>query len=95
MKNILFLALMLFTLSSCSDSENYEHLMSTEIIEGKISAVEPGHAGRVSTPPVIYVQDAKSTKRVVIPFRYDGRWKVGDSCLLIIEHYRVTITETK
>ena len=59
-----------------------------EIIDGKVSAVQKGHVGRFALYPIIWVQNATETKEVEIPFEYDGRWKVGDSCLLIIENYK-------
>jgi hypothetical protein len=34
-----------------------------------------------------------ATKEVKIPFEYEGRWKVGDSCLLIIEKYKENDTK--
>lgn len=35
----------------------------------------------------------KETKEVDIPYEYEGRWKVGDSCLLIIEKYKENETK--
>jgi hypothetical protein len=68
-----------------------------EIIDGKVSAVKAGIIrncrGCISEPPVIWVQTNKVTKAVKIPYKLDGRWKVGDSCLLIIEKYKENETE--
>jgi hypothetical protein len=72
---------------SCSD-EPLEYV-SQEIIEGKISAIEPGCVGRSPILPVIYIQNEKITRPVSIPFSYLDRWDVGDSCLLIIEKYKI------
>lgn len=37
---------------------------------------------------MIWVQNDKSTRAIGIPFEYENRWKVGDSCLLIILKYK-------
>jgi hypothetical protein len=79
----LYLALAL--LVACN--EEYEKI-SQEVIDGKVSHTERGTTGKFSTPPKIWVQTNISIKEVVIPYAYDGRWEVGDSCLLIIEKYR-------
>jgi len=71
---------------SCTEPK-YIHI-GQEIIDGKVSATAEGHSGRLATSPKIWVQNATETKEVEIPFEYDGRWKVGDSCLLIIENYK-------
>ena len=70
-----------------SCNEKYTHI-GQEIIDGKVSAIEPGYVGRGGKNPRIYVQDNKKTVSVSIPFSYENRWKVGDSCLLIIEKYK-------
>lgn len=71
-----------------SCNQKYTHI-GQEIIDGKVSAIEPGYwSYRNSTLPKIYVQDDKKTVSVSIPFSYENRWKVGDSCLLIIEKYK-------
>ena len=84
MKKLLVLALMTL-LFSCGGQYTY---ISQEIIDGKISAVKEGYPGRSATLPKIWVQTPTSTRKVDIPFEYEGRWKVGDSCLLIIEKYK-------
>jgi hypothetical protein len=89
MKNIYILFLTILFIS-CSNSK-YQHI-GQEIIDGKVSAVKKGVIrncrGCFSEPPVIWVQTDKVTKAVEIPYKLDGRWKVGDSCLLIIEKYK-------
>lgn len=85
MKNIHILILSLL-INSCT-APQYEHI-GQEIIDGKVSAIEAGHIGRASTLPKIYVQNSTKTVEVDIPFKYENRWKVGDSCLLIIEKYK-------
>jgi len=84
MRKILLIGLLF--LVSCND-EPIVHI-GQEIVDGKVSATEPGHYGIYITRPVIYVQDSKKTVRVEIPFAYAKRWKVGDSCLLIIDKWR-------
>ena len=85
MKNIHILLFSLL-LVSCT-TPKYEHI-GQEIIDGKVSAIQEGHKGRVASLPKIWVQTTIVTKEVEIPFAYEGRWKVGDSCLLIIEKYK-------
>ena len=87
MKKLLSLSALFVLLFSCSESK-YEHI-GQEIIDGKVSAIERGHSGRVATYPKIWVQSPTETKEVDIPFEYAKRWKVGDTCLLIIEKYKV------
>jgi len=80
------LILIFIVLSSCNDG-NLEYI-GQDIIDGKVSAIAEGHPGRGAIYPKIWVQDSTSTQEVDIPFKYEGRWKVGDSCLLIIEKYK-------
>ena len=84
MKYLFILAL--FTLLYSCGSENLT-FDSQEIIDGKISATQKGTYGRFSELPRIWVQSSTQTKEVVIPFEYENRWKVGDSCLLIVQKY--------
>lgn len=89
MKQIITIITLLL-LFSCSNPK-YKHI-EQEIINGKISAKENGIRGGTYLPthlPKIWIQNATQTKEVKIPFEYEGRWKVGDSCLLIIEKYEV------
>ena len=90
MKNI-HLLLFSLLLTSCT-TPKYEHI-GQEIIDGKVSAVAEGHSGRMAIFPKIWVQTTTTTKEVDIPFAYEGRWKVGDSCLLIIEKYKENDTK--
>jgi hypothetical protein len=79
-----FLVLVLYTIiSSCTHSK-YEYI-GQEIIDGKVSATATGSP---AYSPKIWVQNATKTQEVEIPFQYENRWKVGDSCLLIIEKYK-------
>jgi hypothetical protein len=84
MRKILLIGLLF--LVSCNEPMRH---IGQEIIDGKVSSIEPGHIGRFSTLPAIYVQDDKKTVRVEIPFAYEKRWNVGDSCLLIVEKYEI------
>jgi len=90
MKKIFLFTTILFIIS-CTNPE-YKYI-GQEVIDGKVSAVQSGTAGRVTNRPSIWVQDATSTQEVSIPFEYSGRWKVGDSCLLIIEKYELVKEE--
>ena len=56
-----------------------------EIIDGKVSKV----GDRNYTPHLIWVQTPTETKMVKLPNKYRNKWKVGDSCLLIIEKYEI------
>ena len=87
MKKILVLSVGLILLS-CQEPK-YRSI-GQEIIDGKVSATKRGYNnGRgVLQNPVIWVQTDKVTKEIEIPFEFDGRWKVGDSCLLIIQKYK-------
>jgi hypothetical protein len=84
MKKIV-LALLIFC--SCSNAK-YEKI-GQEILDGKVSAYESGYnTGDVVKYPKMWVQTATKTVEVGIPPELEGRWKVGDSCLLIIEKYK-------
>jgi hypothetical protein len=88
MKNILILLTLL--LFSCTEPK-YKHI-GQEIIDGKVSATQRGEHfsyGNNGIMPAIWVQNEKETKKVEIPFDYENRWHVGDSCLLIIEKYEI------
>ena len=87
----LFTILLAMLFVSCTETR-YTYI-GQEIIDGKVSAVEEGVAGRTAIMPKIWVQTATTTKEVDIPFEYEGRWKVGDSCLLIIKKYKENDTE--
>jgi hypothetical protein len=91
MKNIHVLLLITFLFISC-EQPKYTHI-GEEIIDGRVSAVEKANAGLAGRKPVIWVQTTTTTKEVEIPFEYEGRWKVGDSCLLIIEKYKENDTK--
>jgi len=79
------LLLLIPFLFSCEGELSY---IGQEIIDGKISAVKEGFSGRTGNLPKIWVQTPTTTKEVEIPFAYEDRWKVGDTCLLIIEKYK-------
>lgn len=75
-------------LSSCNNG-NLEYI-GQEIIDGKVSATESGvpFSRGTGNYPRIWIQTPTVTQEVEIPFEYEGKWKVGDSCLLIIEKYK-------
>ena len=89
MKNIHILLALLFV--SCTESK-YTNI-GQEIIDGKVSATKEGSVGTYADNPRIWVQTATTTKEIQIPFEYEGKWKVGDSCLLIIEKYKENETK--
>ena len=82
----LVLALLIFC--SCSNAK-YEKI-GQEILDGKVSASKEGYGAPhgISRLPKIWVQTETQTVEVDIPLELEGRWKVGDSCLLIIEKYK-------
>jgi hypothetical protein len=82
----LFIAVLSVLLYSCG-SEDLS-FVSQEIVAGKISATQKGTLGRLQELPKIWVQSATQTKEIEIPFEYEDRWKVGDSCLLIVQKYK-------
>jgi len=89
MKKII-LFLLLSALLSC-EYNGRPKFIGQDIIDGKVSATQPGSPGGYGHPadlPVIWVQTPIETRKVEIPFDYEGKWKVGDSCLLIIERYQ-------
>ena len=88
MKNIHVLLISLLVIS-CTQPK-YKSI-GQEIIDGKVSATKEGipYSRGSGNSPKIWVQNATETKEVEIPFELDGRWKVGDSCLLIIEKYEI------
>tara|TARA_R110000868_G_scaffold14426_4_gene67185 strand:+ start:12438 stop:12719 length:282 start_codon:yes stop_codon:yes gene_type:complete len=93
MKNIHILILALLFVS-CTEPK-YTHI-GQEIINGKVSATKKGKKGGYGHPaelPIIWVQNSTTTQEVEIPFEYENRWKVGDSCLLIIEKYKENDTK--
>ena len=79
------LLLLIPFLLSCEGEFSY---IGQEIVDGKISAVAEGMTGRFAYLPKIWVQTPTTTRELEIPFAYEGRWKVGDTCLLIIEKYK-------
>ena len=82
--------LVCIALTSCQGDGNLEYI-GQEIVDGKVSAIEEGkrtpHHGFVYLPK-IWVQNATTTKEISIPFEYERKWRVGDSCLLIIKKYK-------
>ncbi len=83
MKNI-YISLIIL-LVSCSEPK-YTYI-GQEIIDGKVSSIQEGRRGKHTRLPRIWVQSPKETREVLIPFEYENKWKVGDSCFLIIEKY--------
>ena len=87
MKNIHILLLTLL-ITSCT-TPKYKSI-GQEIIDGKVSAVREGHIGRGNSQnTTLWIQNDKTTQEIDIPFEYENRWKVGDSCLLIIQKYEI------
>jgi len=93
-KGLLTLSIITLLLS-CNDNKNLQ-FVDQEIIEGRISATKTGTYGGYGVPsqkPRIYVQSPTDTREVEIPFNYEGRWKVGDSCLLIVQRYKQVVSK--
>lgn len=88
MKNLILLITSLVLLS-CTQPK-YKSI-GQEIIDGKVSAIKKGYqSGRGgSENPRIWVQNTTNTQEISIPFEYEKKWKVGDSCLLIIQKYEI------
>jgi hypothetical protein len=83
MKYLFFLLLLLV---SCKEDDL--SFVSQEIIDGKVSATKKGYNGEYAEYPKIWIQSSTQTKEVEIPFELENRWKVGDSCLLIVQKYK-------
>ena len=81
MKKLILIAFVFIV--SCK--EDNLQFIGQEIIDGRISSIEPGY--------VIYVQTNKTTKTFSIPPQYENRWKIGDNCLLIIQKYKEVKTK--
>jgi hypothetical protein len=84
MNKLLLLSLIL--LLSCED--NYT-VIDTKIVKGRVSAKEEGHSGRTSTLPKLYIQDAKHTIAIDIPFANEDDYNVGDSITLIVQQVEI------
>lgn len=84
MKYLFILALFALLYSCGSEDLTFD---SQEIIDGKISATKKGYVGRAAQLPRIWVQSPTQTRELEIPFEYENKWKVGDSCLLIVQKY--------
>jgi len=86
----MFLLITAVLFISCENNE-YTRI-EQQIIEGRVSALKKGikryGRGSISENPVIFVQSDIATEKVILPFEYENKWKVGDSCLLIIEKYK-------
>lgn len=76
--------LLLLILSSCN--LDYE-IISTEVINGKISAIDSGYIGsRISRPTRYWIQTSRTTKWVDIhELKYEKIFKVGDSVILMVQ----------
>lgn len=90
-KKFLFLLRLTLLLSSLSlllgcDNSKYKAI-GQEIVDGRISQIKKGPFS--FTPTFIWVQTTTQTVQVEIPPHYENRWKVGDSCFLIIQKYKV------
>ena len=74
MKNIHVL-LIAILITSCT-TPKYEHI-GQEIVDGKVSATKAGIKrdcrGCISEPAIIWVQTTTTTKKVEIPYEYDGK----------------------
>jgi hypothetical protein len=89
MKNIHILLALLFV--SCTESK-YTNI-GQEIIDGKVSASAVIVNRRGVKQYRFWIQNATETKEIELPTIYKEKWKVGDSCLLIIEKYKENETK--
>lgn len=86
MRKITTILALLLTQACSNDKLKY---IGQEVVDGKVSAIKDGYwNGRVIARPAVFVQTPTRTEKVYIPSEYEGKWKVGDSCLLIIEKYK-------
>ena len=83
-----FLFLFSFILLLSCNNDNLT-FVSQEVINGKVSETKKGvHGSEYEVMPKIWVQSPTQTKEVEIPFEYEDKWKIGDSCLLIVQKYK-------
>ena len=88
MKRLLLL-IFTFVIISC-DNSKYKYL-GQDVVDGKVSSIQPatyGYRGAYQNA-IMWVQDDRSTRKVIIPQEFENKWKVGDNCLLIIEKYAI------
>lgn len=79
-KLIILISAILIT--SC---EHEYTVVKTEVIKGKISVKEYGVLGSKSSYSTIYIQDSKSTRSIVVDWRDDNSFKIGDSVLFVLQ----------
>lgn len=79
-KLIILISAILIT--SCN--QEYK-VVKTEVVKGKISAKGYGSLGLKSSYSRIYIQDSKSTRNIVVDWRDDNSFKIGDSVLFVLQ----------
>lgn len=80
----LIITLLLLCIVTVSCQEQEFKLLDTQFVDGTVSAIERHD---YSMGPLLYVQTSKDTYKVRLPIELKNRWKVGDSCLIIVEQY--------
>ena len=81
MKKFIKILILALLLNSCSDYE----VVDTKIVKGVISAKDEGRRGRFKTLPKFYVQSAKETIKIDIPFADENLFKVGDTICVVVK----------
>jgi hypothetical protein len=82
---LVLLALLLTSLISCQNDYSF---VIGQTIYGKISYFEEGVSGRMPTFPVVYIQTPTKTYKLEVGFENQGKFKVGDSILLVVQKFK-------
>ena len=82
MKTFMKIVMLVLLLNSCSS--DYE-VIDTKVVRGVISAKDEGHIGRSPVLPKFYIQSAKETITIDIPFAEENLFNVGDTICVVIK----------
>lgn len=80
----IFIKIILFVtlLSSC---RNDYKVIETKIVRGVVSAKDESRIGRYSKLPRFYVQSAKETVTIDVPFADEDLFNVGDTICVVVK----------
>jgi hypothetical protein len=82
MKTFMKIVMLILLLNSCSF--DYQ-VIDTKVVRGVISAKDEGRIGRSPSLPKFYVQSAKETIVIDIPFAEENLFKVGDTICVVVK----------
>lgn len=77
-------------MTSCCTSNKHGELMEQHIIDGVVSDIKTYSTTNngVVIEVTVYVQTTTSTESFTARNRYMKKWKIGDSCILVINKYK-------